>query len=79
MQRLFQNNKEFISHFEKFMHIDSVKLLESTVLVDHATAVMSEIDRTVDEIDQAEVCHAKLKKIGADHKKRGIKDFFFRV
>jgi hypothetical protein len=40
---------------------------------------MLEIDRTINEIDQAEVCHAKLLKIGADHKRRGIKDIFFMV
>jgi hypothetical protein len=55
------------------MEID--KLFESKILTDHATAVMSEIDVTISEIDQAEVCHAKLKKLGADHKRRGIKDF----
>ena len=48
-------------------------LMKSQVLENHATIVMEAIDTAITEIDDAEKTHTKLKKLGLEHKARGIK------
>lgn len=71
--KLFEANPEFKSYFEKFKHLENAVLIKSQVLENHATAVMEAIDIAITEIDDAEKTHTKLKKLGLEHKARGVK------
>lgn len=71
---MFEANPDMKKYFEKFKDMDNARLFKSTILQDHANVVMEMIDTFVTELDDAEKTHAKIKKVGGDHKKRGIKD-----
>lgn len=45
----------------------------------HATAVMTELDEIITEIDDGDKVHARLKALGLSHKARGINATFFLV
>ena len=53
--------------------MDNATLMKSQMLENHATIVMEAIDTAILEIDDAEKTHQKLKKLGMEHKVRGVK------
>jgi hemoglobin-like flavoprotein len=71
-KRMFESNEELKKYFEKLKDKDNATLLKSQILLDHATVVMEAIDTTVTELDDAEKTHNNLKKMGVEHKARGI-------
>jgi hemoglobin-like flavoprotein len=77
--RLFEKNPDLINLFEKFKKIPQNNLYKSTVFLDHVNAAMEEIDKVITDLDNGEVSQKCIKKIGADHKARGIKSEFFTV
>lgn len=76
---MFEANPEMKNYFEKFKGMDNEKLFKSTILQDHASLTMEMIDTFVTELDDADKTHAKIKKLGADHKKLGMKDEHLNV
>lgn len=76
---MFEANPEMKNYFEKFKDMDNERLFKSQLLQDHASATMEMIDQLVTELDDADKTHAKIKKLGADHKKRGIKEDHLNV
>ena len=54
--------------------MNNEQLLRSQVLLNHATVVMEAIDTAITEIDDAEKTHTKLKKLGVEHRVRGVKE-----
>ena len=76
---MFEAHPDMKNHFEKFKNADNERLFKSTALQDHASAVMEMIDTFVTELDDADKTHAKIKKIGGDHKKRKIPDEHLKV
>jgi hemoglobin-like flavoprotein len=72
--RLFETNEDFKNYFEKFKNLNNEQLLRSQVLLNHATVVMEAIDTAITEIDDADKTHNKLKKLGLEHKVRGVKE-----
>jgi hemoglobin-like flavoprotein len=71
---MFSSNEELKQYFEKLKDKDNAVLIKSQILLDHATVVMEAIDTTVTELDDAEKTHANLKKLGVEHKARGVKE-----
>jgi len=69
---MFESNKDMKNYFEKLKNMDNDKIAKSTVFIDHATNVMEALDTTVTELEDAEKTHAKLKKLGHDHRLRNI-------
>ena len=69
---MFEKNANMKRYFDKFKDMDNAVLFKSEILVEHATVVMEMIDTTVTELDNADQTHAKLKKLGSSHKRRGI-------
>lgn len=76
---MFEANPDMKNYFEKFKDMDNEKLFKSVALQDHANVTMEMIDTLVTELDNADATHAKIKKLGADHKKRGIKEDHIKV
>lgn len=77
--KLFEKNPDLINLFEKFKKIPQNNLYKSTVFLDYVNAVMEEIDKAVTDLDNGELSQKCIKKIGADHKTRGVKSEFFSV
>ncbi len=71
---MFEANSDMKNYFEKFKDKENVALMKSQILIDHATNVMEQIDTTVTELDDAEKTHTRLKRIGGEHKARGINE-----
>ena len=61
-------------YFDKFKNKENAALLKSQILIDHATVVMEAIDTSVTELDDADKTHENVKKLGAEHRTRGIKE-----
>lgn len=76
---MFEQNEGLKQYFEKFKNVDNATLFKSDALKEHATAVMEWLDTIVTELDNADQTHAKLKKQGEIHKKRGIPDEALKV
>ena len=76
---MFEANEDLKKYFDKFKNLNSEQLLKSTALLNHATAVMESIDTTVTELDDAEKTHQRLKKLGVEHKARGVADSAIKV
>jgi hypothetical protein len=78
-KRLFESNQDLKKYFEKFKDMDNESLFKSQALINHATSVMESIDTTVTELDDADKTHNRLKKLGLEHKARGITESFLKV
>lgn len=76
--KMFETNADVKKYFEKFKDMNNELLIKSTILIDHATAVMEMLDTYVTELDDAEKTHNNIKKKGAEHKARGIKEEHLR-
>jgi hemoglobin-like flavoprotein len=72
--KLFEANADIKNYFEKFKNLSNDKLFKSQLLINHATTVMETLDTTIMELDDADKTHSKLKKLGLDHKARGVGD-----
>ena len=76
---MFESNEDLKKYFEKFKNMPNETLFKSQLLLNHATTVMESIDTFVTELDDAEKTHQALKKIGVEHKARGISDSAIKV
>lgn len=76
---MFEANPDLKKYFEKFKDMSNEQLFKSTVLIDHATSVMEFLDIIVTELDDAEKTHQNIKKVGLQHKNRGVQDFHLNV
>ncbi len=76
---MFEANEDHKKHFEKFKNLNNETLAKSTALLNHATVVMESLDQSVMELDDAEKTHLRLKKLGLEHKARGIPDSAIKV
>ncbi len=71
---MFEKNSDMKLYFEKFKGKENAALLKSEILIEHATVVMEAIDTSLTELDDAEKTHSNVKKLGAQHKARGVKE-----
>ena len=71
---MFESNQDLKKYFEKFKDMSNDALFRSQLLLNHATTVMESIDTFATELEDAEKTHQKIKKLGSEHKLRGIKE-----
>lgn len=69
---MFESNKDMKNYFEKLKNLDNDQIAKNTAFINHATNVMEALDTTVTELEDAEKTHAKLKKLGHEHRLRNI-------
>lgn len=76
---MFESNQDLKKYFEKFKDMSNDTLFRSQLLLNHATTVMESIDTFATELEDAEKTHQKIKKLGSEHKLRGIKEEHIQV
>ena len=76
---MFEANPATKNYFEKFKHLSNEALAKHDPFINHVANVMELFDAAVTELDEAEKTHQKLKKVGADHKKRAVPDTVLKV
>jgi hypothetical protein len=76
---MFEANKDMKNYFEKLKNMDNDQIAKNTAFINHATNVMEALDTTVTELEDAEKTHAKLKKLGHEHRLRNIDVLHIKV